>query len=284
MKKYYSHLVKKVIHVKKLMAIDYTQISSDFNFAEEEHTFYEFAYVDGGTVNCVYKDQVVELKQGDFLLIEPSTPHRYEYTGKNGTHIFVVCFDANSDFFELINGKTTLNDEEKVIMSAVFSECKKTFKFPRNGKLELIDSPAFGSQQLIENYIETLLIHITRNKLYSRPEIKFVMDSMDFNNKLVNDIIGILKQNLYGKITLENIQRILFYSKTYLNNNFKKITGDSIMHYYRYLKIEEAKKLIKKGESITTVSDKLFFESPNYFSKVFRSITGLTPSNYKKTL
>ena len=114
--------------------------------------------------------------------------------------------------------------------------------------------------------------------------LKKSLVSEDFNNKLVNDIMDILKKGIYAKVTLEDIQKSLYYSKTYLNNNFKKITGASIMHYYRNMKIEEAKKLLKKGESVTSISDKLHFESPNYFTKVFRSVTGLTPSKYKQTI
>ena len=284
MRKYYSYLVKKVINIKKLMAIDYLYIMPDFYFGEEAHSFYEFAYLDGGAVNCIIEGKTTDLKQGDFMLIEPNTTHHYEYNGKDEAHLFVICFDGTCDFFELIKGKTALNEDEKKLMSTIFSESKKAFKFPRGEKLELLDTPAFGSQQLIESNIESLMISIIRARLNDSPEIKFVMNSTDFNNKLVNDIIALLKANVFGKISLEEIQNTLFYSKTYLNNNFKKITGDSIMHYYRSLKIEEAKKLIKKGESITVVSDKLFFESPNYFSKVFRSITGLTPSKFKKTL
>jgi AraC-like DNA-binding protein len=226
----------------------------------------------------------VELNQGDFFLIKPDVAHHYEYNGNDHTNLFIVCFESSADLLELIEGKRTLSPSEREIMSTIFSESRKAFKFPREKKLALLEKPAFGAQQLVENHVESLLINMVRAKLNDKPEIKFVMNSTDFNNKLVNDIIQILKTNLYGKITLEEIQNSLFYSKTYLNNNFKKITGDSIMHYYRVIKIEEAKKLIKNGESITTISDKLFFESPNYFSKVFRSVTGLTPSKYKRTI
>jgi len=284
MKKYYSYLIKKVMHIKKLLAVDYLHINSSYEFTEEGHFFYEFAYVDSGSAKCVVNDTECVINQGDFYLIGPDVKHHYQYNGNDSTNLFIVCFECSTDFLELIEGKKTLTQEEREIMSTIFSESRKAFKFPREKKLTLLDKPDFGAQQLVENHVETLLINMVRQKLNNKPEIRFVMNSTDFNNKLVNDIIQILKDGIYGKVTLENIQDLLFYSKTYLNNNFKKITGDSIMHYYRALKIEEAKKLIKKGEPINTISDKLCFESPNYFSKVFRSITGLTPTKYKRTI
>lgn len=284
MKKYYSYLVKKVMHIKKLLAVDYVQVNSKYQFENESHFFYEFAYVDSGSAKLITSEKEVVLNQGDFYLIRPDLLHGYQYNGVEETNLFVVCFECSTNFLELIEGKKTLSLEERETMSIIFSESRKAFKFPREKKLTVLDTPIFGAQQLVENHIESLLINMVRTKLNDKPEIRFVMNSADFNDKLVNDIIQILRDGIYSKITLEEIQKSLYYSKTYLNNNFKKITGDSIMHYYRTLKIEEAKKLIKKGESITTVSDKLFFESPNYFSKVFRSITGLTPTKYKRTI
>ena len=43
------------------------------------------------------------------------------------------------------------------------------------------------------------------------------------------------------------------------------------MQYYIALKTEESKKLLKKGYTIAEISDKLCFNDPNYFIKVFRN-------------
>jgi AraC-like DNA-binding protein len=54
------------------------------------------------------------------------------------------------------------------------------------------------------------------------------------------------------------------------------------MQYYQALKIDEAKLLLNKKESITSVSEKLCFESPQYFAKVFKAKVGETPTKYRK--
>lgn len=284
MKKHHSYLVKKVINIKKLVGINYFQLTTSLNAVEECNSFYKFIYVDSGSVAYSSKNVETVLNQGDFCFIPPNTTHSYFFNGVESTHLFMVCFECVNNTLELVAQHKSLNSTEKNLMSIIFSEAKKTFKFSLKKKLCLLETPTFGAQQLIVNYIEALLINIIRFNLSDKPESKFSMNSADFNDKLVNDIIKMLKDGVYKKITLEQVQKSLYYSKTYLNNNFKKITGDSIMHYYRNLKIEEAKKLLKKGESIIAISDKLFFESPNYFCKVFRSVTGLTPTKYKKTI
>ena len=109
-------------------------------------------------------------------------------------------------------------------------------------------------------------------------------DSGELSDNLVNDIIAILKNNLYARITLEEICRQMYYSKTFLNGIFKKSTGFSIMQYGMQLKIREAKKLLRENVSPTAVSNLLCFESPTYFTKVFKKYTDMTPSAYKKTI
>ena len=65
---------------------------------------------------------------------------------------------------------------------------------------------------------------------------------------------------------------------------FKKQTGRTVMEAFSELKIEEAKKLITLGKPINEIADELSFCNKNYFSKVFKKVAGVTPSEYKKSL
>ena len=55
------------------------------------------------------------------------------------------------------------------------------------------------------------------------------------------------------------------------------------MEYFTSLKIEKAKQLLRENElSVKEIADALAFDTPNYFSKTFKQLTGQTPSSYKK--
>ena len=142
----------------------------------------------------------------------------------------------------------------------------------------------FGAQQLVENKIEELLILLVRDKLNENTEIKLVMNSIELENNLVNDVTQLLKKRIYDRITLDEISKQTYYSKTYLNAIFQKNVGYTIMQYYTELKIQEAKKLLREGKSVAEISNLLHFDSPTYFTKVFKKHTGMTPSQYKKTV
>ena len=284
MKKYYTHTVKKSITVNNLVTLEYLNLTSDFKYPEEIHDFYEFAYVDKGSLICNTNDQRIVLSQNDFFLIPPNIKHYYSIQNKLNTSVFIVCFNSKSNVIELIKGLTTLNNSQKLLLSKIFSESQKAFQFPYNKKLVLLENPVFGAQQLIENTIEEILINLVREKINENNDIKFLMSSVELENNLIRDVLSIIKSNVYGKTSLSCVCKKTFYSKTYLNKIFKKHFNKSIMSYYSDLKIKESKKLLKQGLTVTEISEKLCYETPNYFSKVFKKHTGLTPSQYKDSI
>ena len=148
----------------------------------------------------------------------------------------------------------------------------------------MLDSPLFGAQQLVENNLEKLFIHLVRSETQKNEHIRFVMNSTELKNNLVYDIISLLKENIYGRITLDDICQQTFYSKTFLNEIFKKTIHSSIMQYYTQLKVSEAKKLLRENVSPSAISNLLCFESATYFTKVFKKHVGMTPSAYKRSI
>lgn len=281
---YYRYFIKKNIAVKNLVTIEYLTIGKGFKSEEERHAFCEFAYVDKGEIYCFDRNDKHLLKQGELFFTLPQTDHHYEAADDSDTKLFIVCANCKADILEIIRGRNVLEEKERSQISSIFSESKKAFRFPFDKKIVPLENPEFGAQQLTEAYIEILLTRLVRAKLSVATDIKFVMNSEEFNDKVINDVISNLKENVYGKITLEKIAESVHYSKTYINKLFKTNIGTSIMQYYYGLKISEAKKLINEGFSVNEISDKLCYDNPNYFTKAFRTATGLTPSQYKKSI
>ena len=283
MRKYYSYYVKKALTITNLVTIEHMVLPPDFSYPEESHLFHEFVYVDNGCLSFHTEKEQTLLKQGDCYLLAPGEKHYHTSFSEQSATVLFVCFKCKSDFTGIIYGKSTLNKEMKKMIIDILTEAKNAFRFPFDKKLVPLEKPTFGSQQLIENHIEALLIRLIRQRINENADIKFVMNSVEFENSLVNDIIQILKDNLYGNINLDLISEKTFYSKTYINNIFKKNLGYSIIQYYNRLKIQKAKSLLRENMPTAAIADALHFESPNYFTKVFKKYTGMTPSQYKKT-
>ncbi len=285
MKKYYTYTVKKLITVQHLVTIEYIQVGKDFFYPEESHLFYEFVYVEKGSIICKTQNENVVLGKHDFFLIPPNLSHSYCVEDAEETAvIMVVCFKSKSNIMPIINGIKHLEGDVEELVQKILAEARATFVFPFDKKLTLNSHPRLGSQQLIENYIEELLIRLVQLTTYNNQSFQIATDSFDVKKSITKEIVKLLEKNVYSKITLSDICNQMFYSKTYLNEVFKEIKGVTIMQYYQELKINAAKTLLNEKESITSISEKLCFESPQYFAKAFKAKVGKTPTEYKKDL
>ena len=284
MKKYFKHQVKKAIIVQNLITVEFLSIGENFTYPEEAHDFHEFTYIDSGAIYCHVDNDKLQLSQGDFLLIPPHKRHHYTSIEGTTATIFVVCFQCNADILSILEKKISLSKDLKLLVGDILNESKNAFAFPFHRKLKLHDTPLYGSQQLVESNIERLLIQLIRNESRQNEQIKFVMSGVEKERNLINDVVALLKANLYSRITLEEISRQTYYSKTILNHIFKKNMGSPIIQYYNGLKIEEAKKLLRENRSSADIASILNFESATYFTKVFKKYTGMTPSAYKKRI
>ncbi|MDD6347793.1 MAG: response regulator [Lachnospiraceae bacterium] len=84
-------------------------------------------------------------------------------------------------------------------------------------------------------------------------------------------------------VTLSEAARNSNVSESYLSQLFKKETGENFNTYIHHLKIDQAKELLKSGMLIYEVCDRIGFENPNYFAKLFRRYTGQSPNEYKRS-
>ncbi len=283
MKKYYTYTVKKLITVQELISIEYFEVGKDFLYPEEAHDFYEILFVEKGGIICDTENERVVLEKQDFLIIPPNTLHRsFSVEAEENSVIICICFKSKSGIIPVISGKKQLREEERELVFKILNEARETFVFPFDKKLTLSSSPRLGSQQLIEIYIEELLIKLVQQVTYNNEKFQIALNSSSAKKRVVEEIEKMLKIGLFSKVTLTDISNRMFYSKTYLNSIFKELKGVTIIQYYRELKIEEAKRLLRKKESVTAVSEKLSFESAQYFAKVFKQIVGRTPKEYRE--
>ena len=81
---------------------------------------------------------------------------------------------------------------------------------------------------------------------------------------------------------MENVAFNMGLSKDYFGKTFKQHAGTNFNSIYLTIKIEYAKMLIKCGRYKNyEICEMLGYSSPDYFTKIFKDVTGITPSKYK---
>ncbi len=114
--------------------------------------------------------------------------------------------------------------------------------------------------------------------------IRVIRDMRYHNSKLmINQALNFIKYHYTEKISLDDVAKELNVSKHYLSSIFKKETGENMSLYINRLRIEKAKQLLLQSDiRIKEVFEKVGYSDQQYFSKVFKRITGKTVNEYKE--
>ena len=99
----------------------------------------------------------------------------------------------------------------------------------------------------------------------------------------IDDIIAYIHINIDQSFSLDETAKFFNISPYYLSRIFKKQTGLNFTKYISILKINISKELLAHTDmQIINIALDLGYREANYFSKVFKNIVGITPSNYRE--
>lgn len=99
-------------------------------------------------------------------------------------------------------------------------------------------------------------------------------------DKVIHDYI---EKCYHEDISLERIAASLHVNRNYLSQLFKRVTGEPFVTYFNKYRIRKAIELIETGQyMVYEISERVGFQNSTYFSQVFKSITGYSPSEYKR--
>ncbi|MFC6650159.1 response regulator [Paenibacillus rhizoplanae] len=90
-----------------------------------------------------------------------------------------------------------------------------------------------------------------------------------------------IQQYYHQEITLQSISGLVHLSKNYFANLFRKEVGESFLEYLTRIRIEKAKTLLTGELKAGDIGSLVGIQDPKYFSKVFKKITGVSPSEYR---
>ncbi|MGG3284079.1 helix-turn-helix transcriptional regulator [Paenibacillus solani] len=120
--------------------------------------------------------------------------------------------------------------------------------------------------QMVTEYCEMIQTYSTRS--YS---------------SIVKKAVDYIQFYLDHPLTLEEIAETIQVNPTLLSRKFKEETNMNVIEYIHYLRVENAKFYLSRGKySITEIAFMVGFNDANYFSRVFKKVTSLTPSQYIK--
>ena len=104
-------------------------------------------------------------------------------------------------------------------------------------------------------------------------------------NELIRSLREYLEQHYNESINRKDVEELVHMNQDYLNRSFKCATGYTLMEYVQHFRILKAKEyLADMQKSISEIGGLVGYESPPYFSKIFKKCTGITPAEYRSSL
>ena len=128
----------------------------------------------------------------------------------------------------------------------------------------------------------TKLYRLNREMLDDFIDLVNETDSLLEVSAPVKQCIAFMKQHYAEPITLEQIAKMTGYTEYYITRKFQNEMGIKLLDYLKDIRLNYAKIwLTTTNRSIQDISDTLQFGTRNYFTKVFKERTGITPNEYR---
>ena len=290
---YKSVVLEDSVTINRIISVHYFQYMSDFSFPGESHDFWELVCVDRGEIDALAGDRRLTLKKGNILFHKPNEFHNVLTNGRISPSLVVIGFVCHSPAIKSFEDQLmSVQDTEKELLAQIIVEARNTFSGrlddPYQEELIFNSEPlTFGSAQLISHYLEQLMIHLYRRYFsYSLPvrSSRFLAEASS-GNDTYNRIVRYMEEHLGERMTIDRICRDNLVGRSQLQKLFRDTKGCGVIEFFSMMKIDTAKQMIRDNQlNFTQIADRLGYNSIHYFSRQFKQITTMTPSEYATSI
>lgn len=280
--------LENCITIDSIYTIHYFEYTNKFYFAGESHNFWEFIYVDKGSVSICMDEKQITLKKGDIAFHRPNEFHKVSTYGHTAPNLVVISFESNSplmDFFQCQILKT--DQRERALLADILIEAKKLCLSPLDDPYltEMIKNEGVpvGTEQLIKIHLEELLIRLFQR--HTQKETSQETIEPQNTTEIFKRVTAYMEDNISKHLTIEQICWDNMIGRTKLQKIFHAESGIGIIDYFSRLKIDYAKHMIRDGKlNFSQIAEQLGYSSIHYFSRQFKKITGMSPSEYASSV
>ncbi len=243
-------------------------------------------------VNCgtlQYGRSQYDYQEGTMVFVAPGQMLSFNSDGKTATPKgLVLLFHPDFiygtplakrmkdyNFFSYTSNEALhMSEEERELILGCF----------QNIRAELDKPVEEQSKQIVTSHIETLLDNCSN--FYERQFTTRSKDSLDVLAKfetLMNEYYNSDKPKSQGLPSVQYFADEICLSPNYFGDLVKKETGHSAQEYIHIAIVEKAKELLVENVlNVSEISYRLGFNYPHHLNRVFRKITGMTPSEYRR--
>ena len=286
--------MREEFHIDSIATIHHFEYKSDYIYKSEYHDFRTIFYVEHGSLELSASGKKalgICLEEGHLYLQAANEPYSFRSCGEEAALVYMIGFYSQDVSLDLLSGKDlTCDDKLKSILRSISEESRRCFTSRIDSSsiyhLERRFDQPFGGEQLILLYLKTLLIYLMRMPgILDQNEPIYDSESLKRDILLYNRITNYYMEHITEHLKVETVCQEFSIGRSHLQRVFRKQTGMGAMEYFCQMRISVARQYIRDQDmSLTETSKALGYSSVHYFSKQFKKITGMTPSEYKNSI
>lgn len=251
-----------------LIYVTISKYDSNWHSTIHSHHVSEIFFIIDGSGVFLFRDAELTVTKNDVVIIHPNIPHteksnqidslEYIAFGVEGIIFNSPEQDSPYHFFKLYNP-----DKYAYYLRTLISEAKNQLQ---------------DYNIICQNLFNILITMLKRdyNIHVKHVEVKKI-------NKDIALVQDFIQHHFREDITLSTLAEVAHLNKYHLAHIFKETVGVSPIEYLNRVRIQECKLLLETTDfSIQNIADFIGFSSQSYFTQVFKRMTGMTPSEYRK--
>ncbi len=209
------------------------------------------------------------LTANQFMMLPPNQFHRYQADIDDPWSIYWVHFSGSR-----LNELNQWGQSDQYLHPSPI-EYNDTILEIWNDMYASLDA-GYTSNNM--GYANLCLYHFLSFFLFPGKRSKKLIEDSPLDKSIL-----FMKANIDKQLTVENIAGKFNYSASHYTSLFKKKTGLSPIEYFIQIKIHFACQLLTQSSiKIKEIAEKIGYDDPYYFSRLFRNATGKSPNEYRK--
>lgn len=242
------------------------------------HDYYELVIFEEGNIHYICADNVYYPKYGDIILIPPGTFHMSvidDESTRYKRHVFYL-YPSAFDFIGhsvLANFLHWTNKGEILTLDSAESQQELM------NQLQLLKNTLDGVQSSLNDALGlSYVIHIFY--LFNQRRSEFETESLTLPENILA-IRNYIDHNFSCISSVSDVADHFFYSREYVSRLFRKYFNTTISAYIMKRRIAKSQELILQGLQIIDISYQVGFGSISSFIRAFKTVTDMTPSEYR---
>lgn len=246
------------------------------------HPELELVYVKGGSGRRHIGNHLSYYHDGDLVLIGSMLPHS-GFTNRLTENDSETIVQFHLDFL----GQDFFKKNELADIVRLFERAQAGLSFQGKAKIEI--GTRIEKLPNLDNFGRLIEILCILQDLAWAEEYTilnadgYTFEVQNADNDRINSIYNHVRENYLKSISLDEISAIANMTKPAFCRYFKRLSGKTFTHFVNEYRIVHSCKLLSEGtDSITNICYESGFNNFSHFNRLFKKITHLSPSEYRK--